>query len=361
MQRVWAVAIALGASACFAVFLRFQSGPWSAVPSFVPVAGVAGFLLYLLEMAYLIYLRGGPPPGSVPPGRRSGGDAPARGAVGSPPPAKDREPFWRWGLRGAAFPVGAMLTAAPLVLLTRALHEWVDAPRCRRLCEAAGFTFDALLDGKHYACLCIGPQGPHTFGERPDLLGGHSWALLLAEDGARLILYLIAFGIGWVFFRLPWTTKWGSVGRSSGTEAGPSDPVSAHAIEIGKREPAGTWVLVVDARYLPHGGRDWIVLTLRAEGGGFIERRRAPERRPPMEVKAPLSPEVSQSIRAQLAARGVWQMRDQLEPVLDGLHATFAFAVDGHVQCAELNGGARSVSLAELLRFVADLAPLPEP
>jgi hypothetical protein len=297
---------------------------------------------------------------SVPSGGRSGGDVPPRGAVASPPPAKDREPFWRWGLRGAAFPVGAMLTAAPFVLLTRALREWVDAPRCRRLCEAGGYAFDALLDGKHYACLCIGPEGPHTFGEPPDLLGGHSWALLLAEDAARLILYLIAFGIALVFFWLPWTTKWGSVPRDSGTEAGRSDRASAHAIEIGKREPAGTWVLVVDARYLPHGGSDWIVLTLRAEGGGVIERRRAPERRPPMEVEIPLSPEVSQSIRAQLAARGVSQMRDQLEPVLDGLHATFAFAVDGHVQRAELHGGARSVSLAELLRFVADLAPLDE-
>ena len=36
-----------------------------AVPWFVPVAGVAGFLLYLLEIAYLIYLRGGPPPGAT--------------------------------------------------------------------------------------------------------------------------------------------------------------------------------------------------------------------------------------------------------------------------------------------------------
>ena len=162
-----------------------------------------------------------------------------------------------------------------------------------------------------------------------------------------------------MLFWLLWT-KWGSVPRASRTEAGPSDRVSAHATEIGKREPAGTWVLVVDARYLPHGGSDRIVLTLRAEGGGFIERRRAPGRGPPMEVNAPLSPEVSQSIRAELAARGVSQMRDQLEPVLDGLHAAFAFAVDGHVQSANLHCGARSVSLAELLRFVADLAPLQE-
>jgi hypothetical protein len=201
-------------------------------------------------------------------------------------------------------------------------------------------------------------SGPWSAG--PSFVGGHSSALLLAEDGARLILYLIAFGIALVFFWLPWTTKWGSVRRTSGTEAGPSERASAHAVEIGKREPAGTWVLVVEARYLPHGGSDWIVLTLRAEGGGFIERRRAPRRRPPMEVKAPLSPEVSQSIRAELAARGVSQMRDQLEPVLDGLYATFAFAVDGQVQSANLHCGARSVSLAELLRFVADLAPLPE-
>ncbi|HSY23468.1 MAG TPA: hypothetical protein VK841_15185 [Polyangiaceae bacterium] len=224
MQRVWAVAIALGALGCFAVFLRFQSGPWSGAPSFVPVAGATGFLLSLLGIAYL--------------GRRDGGDAPAR------------------------------------------------------------------------------------------------W--------------------------LAWMTKWGSVRRASGTEAGPSDRASAHAIEVGKREPAGTWVLVVDARYLPHGGSDRIVLTLRAEGGGFIERRRAPGRGPPMEVNAPLSPEVSQSIRAELAARGVSQMRDQLEPVLDGLYATFAFVVDGDVQSANLHCGARSVSLAELLRFVADLAPLQE-
>jgi len=421
MRRAWAVVMALGACGCLAVFLRFQSGPWSAVPSFVPVAGVAGFLLYLLEIAYLIYLRGGPPPGartrigpglcwgltivvvgavgviagfafndavrtyygllflqtvtmaliaagmvlsmtgglwSVPSEMRAG----AGPAVGRRRAQDDGEPFWRWIVRGAAFPVGAALTAAPLMLTMRALHEWVDGPRCRRLCEASGYTFDQLFEGKRYACMCMAPEGVRTFGSRPDFFGGHSWALLLAEDAGRMVLYLIAFAIPLAFFWLPWASRWGTSGPHFAIEKSPapSDRVSAHAVEIMKREPAGTWVLVAEAHYLPHGGTDWIVLTLSAGGGGFLERRRAPERRPPMQVANSLSPETAQSIRAELAARGVTRMRDQLDPVIDGTHATFSFAVDGYVHSAELHGGGRGGRLSELLRFVADLAPLHE-
>ena len=65
-----------------------------------------------------------------------------------------------------------MIAVAPFILTMKALEEWVDAPRCRRMCEAAGYAFHALADGKHYACFCLGPEGPHTLSDRPD-----SWAV----------------------------------------------------------------------------------------------------------------------------------------------------------------------------------------
>jgi hypothetical protein len=280
IQWAWAVVIALGAWGCFALFLAYQSGPWSAVPSYVPVVGVVGFLLYLLEIAYLIYLRAGPPPGaivrvgpglcwgltivavsgvgitggfafndalrtyygllsletitmamiaagmvvtmtgglwSVPSESRSTPKAPQSAVAASPVAADDREPFWRWGLRGLSFPVGAMLTAAPFMLLMKALRAWVDVPRCHRLCEASGYTFDALLEGKHYRCQCLRPGGTqYTFNAPLDFLGGHSWALTIIEDCGRLVLYMVAFGVAFVCFWLPWVGLWAGPSRGSG-------------------------------------------------------------------------------------------------------------------------------------------------
>lgn len=173
-----------------------------------------------------------------------------------------------------------------------------------------------------------------------------------------MVPYLVAFALLLALFWLRWGSKWGRpVNEAS---IAPRDRVAAHAIEIMKREPAGTLVLVAEARYLPHGGTDWIVVTLRAEGGGFIERRRAPERRPPIQVESSLSPELAQSIRAQLGARGAMQMRDQIDPVIDGTYATLSLAMGGHVQSAQLHGGSRAGPLTELLRFITDLARVDE-
>jgi hypothetical protein len=62
---------------------------------------------------------------------------------------------------------------------------------------------------------------------------------------------------------------------------------------------------------------------------------------------------------AELERRTIWTLRDEREPVLDGLVAEFAFARVANVNAAQLHSryGAHS-PLESLLSFLLELAPL---
>jgi hypothetical protein len=111
------------------------------------------------------------------------------------------------------------------------------------------------------------------------------------------------------------------------------------------------------ASYLPHGGRDRVLLVLRADGGR-IERTRTPMRREPIAAARQLEADEAALLRAALDARGVWSLVDQREPIMDGLVAGFAFAEGERIHSVQLHCGAGDSELAEVLKWLCRLAPL---
>jgi hypothetical protein len=132
-------------------------------------------------------------------------------------------------------------------------------------------------------------------------------------------------------------------------------PLCAEAARLAEAEPLGALVLVASAHHLPHGGTDRVVVCLRPEGG-TVERLRAPERSAPTRALRSLSKEQSEDARRELARRCIWDIGDQLEPVRDGLVATIAMTQSGRVRSLQLHCGNRAGEVAELLRFMTELA-----
>ncbi|HVZ36781.1 MAG TPA: hypothetical protein VG963_30355 [Polyangiaceae bacterium] len=117
-------------------------------------------------------------------------------------------------------------------------------------------------------------------------------------------------------------------------------------------------IVLVTAAYLPHGGRDRIIVRLRDEGGR-VERKRTPYQSDPSSSARDLSSTESAQLRSDLEGRGIWRLTDHhREPIMDGLIAGFAFAQRERVHSVQLHCGAHDCELSQLLDFFAELAPI---
>jgi hypothetical protein len=122
----------------------------------------------------------------------------------------------------------------------------------------------------------------------------------------------------------------------------------------------GTLVVLVDARYLPHGGRDRLTLRLRSDGG-HVERMRSRGRDEPRQGSRALDAEESRRVMGELAARDAWNLGDHREPVLDGLDCLFALADGDRVCSLHLHAGAGDSQQRQLMSFLLALLPVAAP
>jgi len=110
-------------------------------------------------------------------------------------------PFWRVagmvvGWQVAAAAIGVTFFG-PVLLLQEGFHRWIDIPACRLTCESRGFRFQSFLVSKSsYSCTCAAPDGPRVFHERAHLGGGDSWASAIGDWFFRAGTS-IAVGVGW--------------------------------------------------------------------------------------------------------------------------------------------------------------------
>ena len=136
--------------------------------------------------------------------------------------------------------------------------------------------------------------------------------------------------------------------------------LAREAVSLCRSEELSTLIILVEARYLPHGGSDRIALRLH-HAAGHVERIRTPHRREPVRIARQLTAQESARVLDELQARDIWNMGDHREPVKDGLVCGFAFAEKDRVHSVQLHGSGRDARLAELLRFFSGLAPVAEP
>jgi hypothetical protein len=136
--------------------------------------------------------------------------------------------------------------------------------------------------------------------------------------------------------------------------------LAIEASATARDEGPSTLVVLVDAAYLPHGGRDRLTLRLR-EDGGQLERIRTPHRGDSTRTDRELKAEESGRVIRDLRTWDVWNLHDLREPVKDGLVCGFAFAEGDRVHSLQLHCGAGESKQLQLLRFLRDLSPMAEP
>jgi hypothetical protein len=147
---------------------------------------------------------------------------------------------------------------------------------------------------------------------------------------------------------------WRLFGKLSPPKERPSLRLEAQA-KARSLDP-GTLVVMVDAWYLPHGGRDRITLELGV-AGARIERLRTPERSEARVVERVLDAEQSARVLAELEERGIWTLSDHHERIFDGLRAEFAFARADRLHGVSLHAGFRDSDPQRLLDFLIALVP----
>lgn len=144
-----------------------------------------------------------------------------------------------------------------------------------------------------------------------------------------------------------------------GSERVPPEPrllVEARA-KAQASEPS-TLLVLVEASYLPHGGRDRLLLELTAQEGGHVERVRTRERREPERVQRELPSAEARRLLNELDGT-IWTLADERAHVLDGLAVEFACVRGTRVHSAQLRGGdGRDSPLERLLSSLLELAPL---
>lgn len=146
------------------------------------------------------------------------------------------------------------------------------------------------------------------------------------------------------------------LGKSERVPAGPRLLVEARA-RAQASEPS-TLLVFVEASYLPHGGRDRLLLELPAHAGGHVERVRTRERREPERVRRELPSAEARRLLSQLDGT-IWSLADERPHVIDGLSVEFACVRGTREHSAELRGGdGRDSPLERLLSSLLDLAPL---
>jgi len=131
------------------------------------------------------------------PFRRS----PPSAANGASTGASKRPSFWRVvgmvvGWQVAAAAIGVTFFG-PVMLLQKAFDNWIDIPACRRRCESGGFQFQSFIVSKSsYSCMCAAPDGPRVFHERAYVGGGDSCASAVGDWLLRAGTS-IAVGVAW--------------------------------------------------------------------------------------------------------------------------------------------------------------------
>jgi len=121
---------------------------------------------------------------------------------------------------------------------------------------------------------------------------------------------------------------------------------------------ASTLIVLVEAAYLPHGGRDRLALELTEGGHGRIARTRTAERRDPGHVERALAADETALVLAELGRRSIWTLRDEHELVMDGLVVEFAFAQADRSHALTLRCGSADSELKRLFGFLFELAKL---
>jgi hypothetical protein len=150
-------------------------------------------------------------------------------------------------------------------------------------------------------------------------------------------------------------------------DASPPAPHRDLAIAVAANEEPATTVLVILARYLPHGGSDEIVARLR-EDGGRLERIRTPERSLALRFIRELTSDESRRLAEELERSHAWNLPDQHGPVIDGLSCGVALAKGDRLHHCWLRGGDPSLRSSDaslpvhqkLLALLCGLAPVHE-
>jgi hypothetical protein len=139
-------------------------------------------------------------------------------------------------------------------------------------------------------------------------------------------------------------------------ESRPDRDLAADAARILREEDPAATVILLHARYLPHGGTDRIALRLRLEGG-TIERVRMDGRGTERRGRRELDADEASGMLADLEARRVWQMADLEEPIIDGLAFQLVFARKGRTHTVHVHSGfgaSEQKSLLDLLTSVCE-------
>jgi hypothetical protein len=119
---------------------------------------------------------------------------------------------------------------------------------------------------------------------------------------------------------------------------------------------ASRLVVLIDAGYAPHGGRDRLTLEL-GRTDGHVERIRTRERHEPERVERALAGDEAVRVLEELQARGIWTLRDEPRMVIDGLFAEFACAQSERAHAFMVRGGSQGSAIHGLLKFCLKLAP----
>src|SRR5262245_57749956 len=88
--------------------------------------------------------------------------------------------------------------------------------------------------------------------------------------------------------------------------------LAVEAAAAARSEAQSTLIILAEASYLPHGGRDRVALRLR-HGWGRVERTRTPHRGEPMHIARELTAEECTSVLDDLNAFDVWNLSDHRE------------------------------------------------
>jgi hypothetical protein len=133
--------------------------------------------------------------------------------------------------------------------------------------------------------------------------------------------------------------------------------LAIEAAAAAKSDELATLIVLAEAAYLPHGGRDRVALRLRADGG-FVERTRMRYEKTPRQAAREVTSQEGAQISSDLGAWDVWSLRDHDELALDGLVCGFAFAEKRRVHSFHLHGRHQDSKHLRLLHFLTALAPL---
>jgi hypothetical protein len=253
MQRFWAVTLGLIAWTLLAA-MTWLDVPGESHRDLAFAAAVAGFVVYLVEIGYLVYVRayyghasehgggsfkywiftmvavcgfgllvgigfpdlmrsiggrlfvetvvfGGIAAGMVitltgPPHlrRRAPTATPTTPETAAPGFLRTARNLVVWQIIAAAV---AVVCFGPVVLLQHGFDVWIDIPACQERCRTHGLSYRRFFATKtSYACVCAGSANERTFHDRATVTGGHSVGAFVLDWLLRAGTSLIV-ALGW--------------------------------------------------------------------------------------------------------------------------------------------------------------------